>query len=135
MRIHLWVISILLVSISVALWYPKKVEPQSPATSNLQNPRETHLSGIKQLTFEGENAEAYFSIDGKKLIFQRAAKADGCDQIFSINIDGSGMKLLSNGEGKTTCSYFTPDNKSIIYASTFRASPICPPKPDYSRGY
>ncbi|MCI0663507.1 MAG: hypothetical protein L0220_20790 [Acidobacteria bacterium] len=100
-----------------------------------QNNAERHLSNIKQLTFEGENAEAYFSLDGRKLIFQRAVKADGCDQIFSINIDGSEMRMLSNGQGKTTCSYFTPDNKSIVYASTFKASPICPPKPDYSRGY
>src|SRR5499426_1854174 len=103
--------------------------------SVLADPRERHLANIKQLTNEGENAEAYFSPDGKKLIFQRAAKGDGCDQIFSMNIDGSDMKMLSNGEGKTTCSYFTPDNKHIVYASTFKASADCPPKPDYSRGY
>jgi TolB protein len=103
--------------------------------SVIADPRERHLANIKQLTNEGENAEAYFSPDGNKLIFQRAAKADGCDQIFSMNIDGSDMKMLSNGQGKTTCSYFTPDNKHIIYASTFKASPDCPPKPDYSRGY
>src|SRR5262249_38730263 len=103
--------------------------------SVLADPRERHIANIKQLTNEGENAEAYFSPAGKKLIFQRAAKADGCDQIFSINIDGSDMKMLSNGQGKTTCSYFTPDKKHIVYASTFKASPDCPPKPDYSRGY
>src|SRR5206468_217485 len=97
--------------------------------------REKHLANIKQLTFEGENAEAYFSPDGRKLTFQRAVKGDGCDQIFSMNIDGSGMKMLSNGEGKTTCSYFTPDQKSIVYASTFKADPKCPPKPDFSMGY
>ncbi|MFN0085146.1 MAG: TolB family protein [Blastocatellia bacterium] len=96
---------------------------------------ERHFTNIRQLTFEGENAEAYFSRDGKRLIFQRADKGDGCDQIFSMNIDGSNMKRLSNGEGKTTCSYFTPDNRSIVYASTFRASPKCPPKPDFSMGY
>ncbi|HKE02431.1 MAG TPA: hypothetical protein VKE91_00125, partial [Blastocatellia bacterium] len=101
----------------------------------LADPRERHLANIKQLTNEGENAEAYFSPDGKKLIFQRTAKSDGCDQIFSMNTDGSDLKMLSNGQGKTTCSYFTPDNKHIIYASTFKASPDCPPKPDYSRGY
>ncbi|MBO0722797.1 MAG: PD40 domain-containing protein, partial [Blastocatellia bacterium] len=108
---------------------------QSKSSDELKDPRERHLTRIKQLTFDGENAEAYFSPDGKKLIFQRAAKGDGCDQIFSMNIDGSDMKMLSNGEGKTTCSYFTPDNKHIIYASTFKASAACPPKPDYSRGY
>ncbi|MDX2030249.1 MAG: hypothetical protein SF339_06250 [Blastocatellia bacterium] len=109
-----------------------KTEIQS---SPLRKEGERHLANIKQLTFEGENAEAYFSRDGKKLIFQRADKGDGCDQIFSMNIDGSNMKRLSNGEGKTTCSYFTPDNKSIVYASTFKASPTCPPKPDFSKGY
>jgi TolB protein len=103
--------------------------------SVLADPRERHLANVKQLTNEGENAEAYFSSDGKKLIFQRTTKSDGCDQIFSMNIDGSDMKMLSNGQGKTTCAYFTPDNKHIVYASTFKASPDCPPKPDYSRGY
>lgn len=108
---------------------------QTPSTTDLKDVREKHLANIKQLTFEGENAEAYFSLDGKKLIFQRAAKADGCDQIFSMNLDGSNTKMLSNGEGKTTCSYFTPDKKSIVYASTFKADSKCPPKPDFSKGY
>lgn len=107
---------------------------QGPA-AQLREPRERHLANIRQLTFEGENAEAYFSPDGKKLIFQRASKGDGCDQIFSMNIDGSDVRQLSNGQGKTTCSYFTPDNKSIVYATTFLADPKCPPRPDLSRGY
>ena len=108
-----------------------------PVTQNaaLLDPREKHLKNIQQLTNEGENAEAYFSPDGKKLIFQRTTKRDGCDQIFSMNLDGSDMKMLSNGEGKTTCAYFTPDKKHIVYASTFKANPVCPPPPDYSRGY
>jgi TolB protein len=128
-------ILILCVMTSATLFFSKQAETQSPSSNALKDPRERHLANIKQLTFEGENAEAYFSLDGKKLIFQRAVKADGCDQIFSINIDGSDMKMLSNGQGKTTCSYFTPDNKSIVYASTYKASPMCPPKPDFSRGY
>ena len=107
----------------------------SPQTNLPPVPGEKHLKNIRQLTSEGENAEAYFSPDGKKVIFQRAVKGDGCDQIFSMNIDGSDLKMLSNGEGKTTCAYFTPDKKHIIYASTFKASPACPPKPDYSKGY
>jgi Tol biopolymer transport system component len=114
---------------------PRPQAQQAPASSKLQYAGEKHLANIKQLTFEGENAEAYFARDGKKLIFQRAVKGDGCDQIFSINLDGTGMKMLSNGEGKTTCSYYTPDGKSIIYASTYQADPKCPPKPDMSKGY
>ncbi|MCI0664613.1 MAG: hypothetical protein L0220_26430 [Acidobacteria bacterium] len=135
MRIIFSVISILCLLITSALFTSKIAETQTQSANELKDPRERHLTNIKQLTFEGENAEAYFSADGKKLIFQSTAKADGCDQIFSMNIDGSNRKTLSNGEGKTTCSYFTPDNKYIVYASTFKASPICPPKPDFSRGY
>lgn len=115
-----------------AISNPSKQQTQK---ADLNFPGEKHLANIKQLTFEGENAEAYFSRDGKKLIFQRAVKADGCDQIFSMNLDGSDMKMLSNGQGKTTCAYFTPDKKHIVYASTHKADPVCPPKPDFSRGY
>ena len=105
------------------------------AGKQMRDPREKHLTSIRQLTNEGENAEAYFSPDGKKLIFQRTTKSDGCDQIFSMNLDGSAMQMLSNGQGKTTCSYFTPDKKHIVYATTFLGNPVCPPRPDYSRGY
>jgi len=118
-----------------AIFNSQPASTQQSQSNSLKDPREKHLANIKQLTNEGENAEAYFSHDGRKLIFQRAVKADGCDQIFSMNLDGSDMKMLSNGEGKTTCAYFTPDKKHIVYASTFKASPQCPPKPDFSRGY
>ena len=137
MRNSIGMAAIVCALIISALFIAQPAESQAPNTpkDNLQDSREKHLTNIKQLTTEGENAEAYFSPDGKKLIFQRAVKGDGCDQIFSMNLDGSGMKMLSNGEGKTTCSYFTPDKKHIVYASTFKSSPQCPPKPDYSRGY
>src|SRR5262245_28864193 len=101
----------------------------------LRLPQEKHLRNIKQLTFGGENAEAYFSADGKKLIFQSTREGHECDQIYEMNIDGSGVRMLSNGKGRTTCSYFTRDGKHIIYSSTFLADAKCPPKPDYSRGY
>ena len=130
-----FVLALIIGVIAVSLFVVAKPQPQNQASSPLTDPREKHLKNIKQLTNEGENAEAYFSPDGKKLIFQRTAKRDGCDQIFSMNIDGTDLKMLSNGEGKTTCSYFTPDKKHIVYASTFKASPVCPPPPDYSRGY
>lgn len=120
---------------AVSLWVTSNPHAQTQTTQSLTDPREKHLKNVRQLTNEGENAEAYFSPDGKKLIFQRTTKRDGCDQIFSMNIDGSDVKRLSNGEGKTTCAYFTPDKKSIVYASTFKANPVCPPPPDYSRGY
>jgi Tol biopolymer transport system component len=101
----------------------------------LRDPREVHLRHIKQLTFGGTNAEAYFSYDGKRLVFQSTRETYKCDQIFVMNIDGSDVRLVSTGKGKTTCAYFFPDGKHILYSSTHLASPECPPRPDYSRGY
>ena len=96
---------------------------------------EVNLKKLKQLTFGGQNAEAYFSHDGSELIFQRTHGEYKCDAIFKMGIDGSNLRLISSGKGVTTCSFISPDNKSIIYASTHLAGPECPPKPDYSKGY
>lgn len=96
---------------------------------------EKHLKNIKQLTFGGENAEAYFSFDGKKLIFQSKRGELGCDQIFTMNIDGSDQKMVSTGKGRTTCSFFLKNKKRIMYASTHMGAPECPPNPDFSQGY
>ncbi|MCG6913846.1 hypothetical protein LJE86_08010, partial [bacterium BMS3Abin03] len=96
---------------------------------------EKHLANIKMLTDEGENAEAYLSFDEKKLIYQTSHGNIKCDQIFTMNIDGSDKKMVSTGYGKTTCSYFLPGDKKIIYSSTHLADKNCPPPPDYSKGY
>lgn len=96
---------------------------------------EKHLKNIKQLTLEGENAEAYFSSDGKQLIFQSKRDGRGCDQIYTMNIDGSNVKMVSTGEGRTTCSYFHKDAKKILYGSTHLGNKDCPPNPDFSKGY
>ena len=101
----------------------------------LRDSRETHLRHVKQLTFGGQNAEAYFSYDGQRLVFQSTRDTYNCDQIFIMNADGSDQHLVSTGQGKTTCSYFYPDGKHILYSSTHLASPACPARPDYSKGY
>lgn len=98
------------------------------------DPRETLLANLKQLTFGGENAEAYFSFDGKKLIFQ-STQGYSCDQIFTIHIDGTDRKLVSTGKGRTTCSYFLPGDQRVLYASTHLGGDECPPVPDRSEGY
>src|SRR5215813_2554512 len=96
---------------------------------------EKHLTNIKQLTFGGENAEAYFSFDGMQLIFQSKRDGRGCDQIYRMNTDGSTVQMMSNGEGRTTCSYFFKDGKKVLYSSTFGGKRECPPEPDRSQGY
>jgi TolB protein len=106
-----------------------------PAQDSLQPPAEKHLKNLKQLTFGGENAEAYFSADGKQLIFQSTRDGRECDQIYTMNLDGSNIRLVSTGNGRTTCSYFYPDGKKILYSSTHLGAKECPPRPDFSKGY
>lgn len=127
----LFLIAILVLA-GLAVLRPGRSKAQA---SDLSLPQEKHLRNIKQLTFGGENAEAYFSPDGKKLIFQSTREGHGCDQIYTMNIDGSDVKLVSNGEGRTTCSYFFPNGKRILYSSTHLGGKQCPPRPDFSQGY
>ncbi len=94
-----------------------------------------YLSQIRQLTHGGQNAEAYWSPDGKRLIFQSTREGRSCDQIYIMNADGSDVRMVSTGRGATTCGYFLPDGKHIVYASTHLRSPECPPRPDRSQGY
>jgi TolB protein len=93
------------------------------------------LTNIRQLTSGGENAEAYWAPDGKRLIFQTTRGDSKCDQIYVMNADGSDQHMVSTGKGRTTCAYFLPDGKHISYASTHLASPGCPPDADKSKGY
>ncbi|RMF83858.1 MAG: hypothetical protein D6736_20600 [Nitrospinota bacterium] len=102
---------------------------------SLRFPGERHLANIRQLTFEGENAEGYFNVQGNRIIFQSTRPPFQCDQIFSMNIDGSDVRLLSTGKGRTTCAFFIPGTDEFIYASTHAADAACPPPPDRSHGY
>lgn len=96
---------------------------------------EKYLKNIKQLTDGGENAEAYWSFDGKQLVFQSKRDGRGCDQIYTMNADGSNVKMVSNGEGRTTCAFFLKGNKKILYGTTYLGGKDCPPNPDFSKGY
>jgi TolB protein len=110
-----------------------------PAADTLLYPEEKHFRNIQQLTFGGDNAEAYFSYDGQWLVFQRTSVKDGipCDQIFVGKIPAPGApfhyKMVSSGKGRTTCGFFTKDGKHIIYASTHLGGDSCPPLPDRSK--
>jgi TolB protein len=98
---------------------------------------ETHFKNVKQLTFGGDNAEAYFGFDSKSLVFQRTNLMEGieCDQIFygklpKKNKKKFNYKLVSTGKGRTTCSYLMPDGKHVIFASTHQSNNACPAVPD-----
>jgi len=126
---------VLFVALSAAAQPPASSPQQTPA-NDVELPAERHLRNVRQLTFGGENAEAYFSGNGRKLIFQSKSGGFGCDQIFTMNAaDGSARRLVSTGDGATTCSYIFPSGKRVLYASTHLASRECPAPPDRSRGY
>lgn len=94
-----------------------------------------HMKNVTQLTFEGDNGEAYFSRDGRKLIFQSNRGGYECDKIWTMNIDGSDMRMISPDRGAHTCSFFCPDEKRIAFASTSHLPGDCPPKPRLPAGY
>lgn len=109
------------------------------STDSLRYEGETHLANIRQLTFGGNNAEAYFSFDNQKLVMQREHEAQGipCDQIFYAPLGSGGQPMdwqrLSTGTGRTTCAYFMPGDTSVIFASTHLSSEDCPPDIDRSK--
>jgi TolB protein len=94
-----------------------------------------HISNVRKLTNGGENAEAYFSRDGKQLIFQSTRDGRTCDQQFTMKIDGSDLRRVSTGQGKTTCGYFYSNDQRILFGSTHAVDTACPPRPDPSQGY
>jgi len=107
--------------------------PESPAP----NREETHFSQLRQLTFGGENAEAYWSFDGSALSMQARRPTDGCDKIYTLPIGPQDAKpaLQSSGKGATTCAHYFPGGKELLYASTHLGGDACPPRPDMSLGY
>lgn len=108
-----------------------------PAVPRALEPAERgRLVNLRQLTFEGQNAEAYWGPDGGRLIFQATPDSLDCDQIFVMRVDGGGKRRVSTGSGVTTCAYFFyPHGERILYSSTHLGMEECPPRPDYGRGY
>jgi Tol biopolymer transport system component len=110
--------------------------PALDAATLLYPGEERHLRHVVQLTFAGENAEAYWAPDGKRLVFQARGEGVPCDRIYVMDVATKAATPVSSGAGRTTCSFFTyPKGDAILYASTHLAGADCPPKPDLSRGY
>ena len=108
---------------------------------NLKYPDEIHFKDVRQLTFGGNNAEAYWSSDGQRLCFQSdyAKWGASCDQIYYFNPFVDDLKVnapnyVSKRGGRTTCSYFLPGDTSIIFASTQNQGSDCPAAPERKKG-
>ncbi|NNK72596.1 MAG: hypothetical protein HKO94_05340 [Flavobacteriaceae bacterium] len=112
------------------------VAEQEPETiDSLIYPEEKHFKSIRQITFGGDNAEAYWSFDDNQIIFQSNNTKWGleCDQMFLMNadetFDAKIPPMISTGKGRTTCAYFLPDNKHFVYGSTHLGGDECPAAP------
>ncbi len=101
-------------------------KPDTPAGPFIDR----HMKNVRQLTFDGDNGEAYFSHDGKKLIFQSSRGGYACDKIWTMNIDGSDKRMVSPDHGANTCSFFLPGDRKIIFSSTNHIPGDCPPRPN-----
>ncbi len=126
-----------LIVISLLFSCQNKEQTSKSNSDSLIYPEEVHFKNMKQLTFGGENAEAYWSFDDSKLIFQATNEKWGqsCDQIYIIDTNNYNLnietpKMVSLGQGRTTCSYFMPGDTTIIYASTHLQDAKCPHVPE-----
>ncbi|MCC2640430.1 MAG: putative Protein TolB [Nitrospira sp.] len=131
---------------------PARTAPtkQAQAQANPLASSERHLANIRQLTFGRQNAEAYFSFNGSKLIFQStnnwmkdtfaavmkpADEPLGCYQMYVMDLVSDTIRMVSTGVGTTTCGYFFPGDRRVLYSSTHLRAPHCPPKPKRDGSY
>ncbi len=124
-------------AVSSAMWTgPTPQGDWTGAVEAMPLPDEGSFASLTQLTHGGTNAEAYFSAEGDRLIFQSTwPGVSECDQMYTMNLDGSDLQLVSTGEGRTTCGYHFPGSDLLLFSSTHHVGEQCPPAPDRSRGY
>ena len=134
-HVHRFAISTVAILLTATFNIQTAVAEERPETQGAESGQETHLANVRQLTFGGQNAEAYFSSDGSQIVFQTTREGVPCDQIFTMGLDGSNVQLVSTGDGRTTCGFFYPDGESILYASTHEGATECPPEPSFALGY
>ncbi|HKS06288.1 MAG TPA: hypothetical protein VJR92_08260 [Gemmatimonadaceae bacterium] len=129
-----WYAALAFVASAAACTRADNASPATTARAVPAEPAETRLTNVRQLTFGGENAEAYWSTDGQHITFQATRDGRPCDQQFVMRADGSDVRRISVG-GKTTCGFFYDSNRRVLFASTHGVDTVCPPKPDASAGY
>lgn len=108
--------------------------PGGVAADDLIREGEVHFARLWRLTWDGENAEAYWNPGGDRLVFQRRWSGVDCDRIFVTREEEAPVQV-SDGRGTTTCSYFLPDGQRVLYGTTGSVHEDCPPKPDMRYGY
>ncbi len=113
----------------------RPVPPNAVAADSLIRPGEKHFAHLWQLTFGGQNAEAYWSSDGTKLVWQWTRDGAPCDQQYVLDLRTGAHARVSTGKGRTTCGFFHAKDQRVLFASTHAGGDSCPPNPDMSQGY
>ena len=141
---------IVIMIVTAAVWCLEPGHAGAPSATGASAGAERHLKNVRQLTFGRQNAEAYFSFDGSKLIFQStnnwmkdsfaatlkpAEEGLGCYQMYVMDVESGNIRLVSTGTGATTCGYFFPGDRRVLYSSTYASGPNCPPKPKRDGAY
>lgn len=114
---------------------PAAQDQALPQAESLRYEGEVHLGKIRRLTTEGENAEGYFGFGGDRIVYQATFGSMGCDQIFELDLLTGARRMVSTGLGRTTCSFFMPNDEKVLFASTHGAADDCLPSADFSQGY
>ena len=114
---------------------PATQQEALPQAEDLRYEGEIHFGAIRRLTTEGENAEGYFGFGGDRIVYQATFGDMGCDQIFELDLLTGARRMVSTGLGRTTCSFFLPNDDKVLFASTHGAADDCLPNADFSQGY
>lgn len=114
---------------------PAQQDDAVPVREDLRYEGEVHFGAMRRLTTSGENAEGYFSNGGRHITYQATLGGRPCDQIFELDLLSGARRLVSTGTGRTTCSFYMPGDRQILFASTHASSDDCLPPADFSRGY
>jgi TolB protein len=117
--------------------FPQHPGGPPPAGPAIIHPEEKHFRNLRQVTFDGQNAEGYWGPDGRQIVYQRTNEAEAvkCDQEFVFDLATAKSRMVSSGKGRTTCGYLYEGGQRVLYASTHLADPACPPPVDHSKGY
>lgn len=118
-------------SLACLLLFSSLIFAEPTESVQLQPSKDHNMSNLTQLTFDGDNAEAYFSFDSKKLIFQSNRGGYQCDKIWTMNLDGSDKRMVSADHGAHTCAFFFPGGQQLVFASTHHLDGACPTKPKW----
>ena len=88
--------------------------------------RNMSIENVQQLSFQGDNGEAYFNSDDSKVIFQSKRNNNNCDKLYIVDINGNNLTEFVAKDGAFTCAYFSLDDRYIFFSSTMHLGSECP---------